>query len=77
MRLSVGLEHVDDLIADLEQALTDGWTSGDGLGLGDNAKAALITRGLAEITRLALAAGGDQLRLALELVQRLTRHRQR
>lgn len=31
----------------------------DGLGLGDNARAALITRGLAEIQRLGLAAGGQ------------------
>ncbi len=31
----------------------------DGLGLGDNAKAALVTRGLAEITRLGLALGAD------------------
>lgn len=30
----------------------------DGLGLGDNTKAALITRGIAEITRLGLAMGG-------------------
>lgn len=30
----------------------------DGLGLGSNARAALITRGLAEITRLGLALGG-------------------
>jgi glycerol-3-phosphate dehydrogenase (NAD(P)+) len=30
----------------------------DGLGLGHNAVAALITRGLAEMTRLAIAAGG-------------------
>jgi glycerol-3-phosphate dehydrogenase (NAD(P)+) len=30
-----------------------------GLGLGSNAMAALITRGLAEITRLALAVGGE------------------
>ena len=29
----------------------------DGLGLGDNAKAALMTRGLAEMTRLGLACG--------------------
>jgi glycerol-3-phosphate dehydrogenase (NAD(P)+) len=29
----------------------------DGLGLGDNAKAALLTRGLAEMTRLGLACG--------------------
>ena len=31
----------------------------DGLGLGSNARAALITRGLSEITRLALAMGGQ------------------
>ncbi|MFM7189994.1 MAG: glycerol-3-phosphate dehydrogenase, partial [Microcystaceae cyanobacterium] len=30
----------------------------DGLGLGMNARAALITRGLAEITRLGTALGG-------------------
>ena len=30
----------------------------DGLGLGDNAKAALVARGLAEMARLAEAAGG-------------------
>lgn len=30
----------------------------DGLGYGDNAKAALITRGIAEITRLGVAMGG-------------------
>lgn len=31
----------------------------DGMGLGDNTKAALITRGLAEITRLGVALGAD------------------
>jgi glycerol-3-phosphate dehydrogenase (NAD(P)+) len=31
----------------------------DGLGYGDNAKAAIITRGLAEITRLGVAAGAQ------------------
>jgi glycerol-3-phosphate dehydrogenase (NAD(P)+) len=31
----------------------------DGLGLGDNAKAALITRGLAEMTRLGVAMGAQ------------------
>jgi glycerol-3-phosphate dehydrogenase (NAD(P)+) len=31
----------------------------DGMGLGDNAKAALVTRGLAETTRLGLAMGAD------------------
>lgn len=30
----------------------------DGLGYGDNAKAALITRGMAEIARLGIAMGG-------------------
>jgi glycerol-3-phosphate dehydrogenase (NAD(P)+) len=30
----------------------------DGLGLGDNSKAALVTRGLAEMTRLGMAMGG-------------------
>ena len=33
----------------------------DGLGFGDNAKAALITRGLAEIVRLGVAMGADAL----------------
>jgi glycerol-3-phosphate dehydrogenase (NAD(P)+) len=33
----------------------------DGLGYGDNAKAALITRGIAEITRLGYAMGADPL----------------
>jgi len=32
----------------------------DGIGAGDNAKAALLTRGLAEITRLGLAMGAKQ-----------------
>jgi glycerol-3-phosphate dehydrogenase (NAD(P)+) len=36
----------------------------DGLGLGENARAALITRGLAEIGRLALALGGQAPTLA-------------
>ncbi|MGD9903887.1 MAG: NAD(P)H-dependent glycerol-3-phosphate dehydrogenase [Vicinamibacterales bacterium] len=36
----------------------------DGLQLGHNAQAALITRGLAEISRLAVAAGGDRDTLA-------------
>jgi len=33
----------------------------DGMQLGDNAKAALITRGLAELTRLGVALGGQPL----------------
>lgn len=32
---------------------------GDGLGFGDNTRAALITRGLAELSRLGTALGGD------------------
>jgi glycerol-3-phosphate dehydrogenase (NAD(P)+) len=36
----------------------------DGLGLGENARAALVTRGLAEITRLAVALGGQPATLA-------------
>src|SRR5439155_15401019 len=36
----------------------------DGLELGQNARAALITRGLAEITRLAVALGGEPATLA-------------
>ena len=34
---------------------------GDGMGFGDNTKAALITRGLAELTRLGVALGGEPL----------------
>jgi len=37
---------------------------GDGLGLGDNARAAIITRGLAEISRLAVKKGANPLTLA-------------
>ncbi len=36
----------------------------DGLGFGHNTRAALITRGLAEIARLAVAKGGDALTLS-------------
>ena len=36
----------------------------DGLGLGENARAALVTRGLAEMTRLAVALGGEPTTLA-------------
>ncbi|MGW1544069.1 NAD(P)H-dependent glycerol-3-phosphate dehydrogenase [Streptomyces sp. NPDC002309] len=36
----------------------------DGMGLGDNTKAALVTRGLAEVTRLGVAMGADPLTFA-------------
>jgi glycerol-3-phosphate dehydrogenase (NAD(P)+) len=36
----------------------------EGLGLGDNARAALLTRGLAEISRLGIALGADALTFA-------------
>ena len=36
----------------------------DGLGLGHNSRAAIITRGLAEITRIAVAMGGNPLTMA-------------
>ena len=36
----------------------------DALGLGDNGKAAIVTRGLAEITRLGVAAGANPLTFA-------------
>ena len=36
----------------------------DGLGLGDNSKAALITRGLAEISRLGVVMGGQEFTFA-------------
>lgn len=36
----------------------------DGLGTGDNTRAALITRGLAEITRIGMAYGGSPLTFA-------------
>ncbi|MFN2591150.1 MAG: NAD(P)H-dependent glycerol-3-phosphate dehydrogenase, partial [Actinomycetota bacterium] len=36
----------------------------DGLGLGDNAKASLMTRGLAELARLGVAMGGNALTFA-------------
>ncbi len=36
----------------------------DGIGLGQNARAALVTRGLAEMTRLAVRLGADPLTLA-------------
>ncbi len=43
-------------------ALASGFV--DGLGFGDSAKAGIITRGLAEITRLGVAAGAEQMTFA-------------
>jgi len=46
-----------ELCAALKNVIAIAAGIGDGLGFGDNAKAALATRGLAEITRLGLALG--------------------
>ena len=45
----------------LKNILAIGAGLADGLGYGDNGKAAFISRGLAEITRLGVAAGADAL----------------
>jgi glycerol-3-phosphate dehydrogenase (NAD(P)+) len=48
----------------LKNVIAIGAGAADGLGFGHNARAALITRGLAEITRLAVAMGAHPLTLA-------------
>ena len=48
----------------LKNIIAIGAGAADGLGLGLNSRAALITRGLAEITRLATVLGGNPLTLA-------------
>ncbi|MBI4233550.1 MAG: NAD(P)-dependent glycerol-3-phosphate dehydrogenase [Chloroflexi bacterium] len=48
----------------LKNIIAIGAGIGDGLGYGANAKAAFITRGLAEITRLGVAAGANPLTFA-------------
>jgi glycerol-3-phosphate dehydrogenase (NAD(P)+) len=48
----------------LKNVIAIGAGAADGLGFGHNARAALITRGLAEITRLAVAMGANPLTLA-------------
>ena len=50
MELGAALKNVNALAAGIA----------DGLGYGDNTKAALITRGIAEISRLGVAAGGEE-----------------
>lgn len=61
--------HTDDIIgAELGGALKNiiaiACGVADGMGMGLNARAGLITRGLAEITRLAVKRGGNPLTLA-------------
>lgn len=53
-----------ELAGALKHILVIGTGISDGLGFGDNAKAAFITRGLAEITRLGVAAGANPLTFA-------------
>jgi glycerol-3-phosphate dehydrogenase (NAD(P)+) len=48
-----------ELCAALKNVIALATGAGDGLGYGDNARAALITRSLVEIGRLVQAAGGD------------------
>lgn len=50
--------------AALKNVIAIGAGVAQGLGLGSNAQAALVTRGLAEITRLAVAMGGESRTLA-------------
>ena len=61
--------HTDDIVgAELGGALKNivaiACGTADGVGMGLNARAALMTRGLAEITRLAVARGANPLTLA-------------
>lgn len=48
----------------LKNVIAIGAGIGDGLGSGDNAKAAFMTRGIAEIARLGMAGGADPLTFA-------------
>lgn len=53
-----------ELGGSLKNIVALGTGMADGLGYGDNAKAALMTRGLAEIVRLGIAAGANPLTFA-------------
>ncbi|MBI4203109.1 MAG: NAD(P)-dependent glycerol-3-phosphate dehydrogenase [Chloroflexi bacterium] len=53
-----------ELAGALKNVIALGAGIGDGLGYGNNSKAAFITRGLAEITRLGVAAGANPLTFA-------------
>jgi glycerol-3-phosphate dehydrogenase (NAD(P)+) len=53
-----------ELAGALKNVLAVGCGIADGLGTGHNGRAALITRGLGEMTRIACAAGGHPLTLA-------------
>ena len=58
--------HTEDIVGvcvggSIKNVLAIACGVSDGLGLGANARAALITRGLAEVTRLAVAMGADPL----------------
>ncbi len=53
-----------ELAGALKNIIALGAGIGDGMGIGDNAKAAFITRGLAEITRLGIARGANPLTFA-------------
>lgn len=53
-----------ELAGALKNIIALGAGIADGMGIGDNAKAAFITRGLAEITRLGVARGANPLTFA-------------
>ncbi|MGH8976789.1 MAG: NAD(P)H-dependent glycerol-3-phosphate dehydrogenase, partial [Acidimicrobiia bacterium] len=53
-----------EIAGTLKNVLAIGAGIADGLGYGDNTKAALITRGLAELARLGAALGGEPLTFA-------------
>lgn len=53
-----------ELAGALKNIIALGAGIGDGMGIGDNAKAAFMTRGLAEITRLGVARGANPLTFA-------------